>query len=171
VAGLVAVTPACAFIVPWAAVLLGLIVGVLCALAVGLKYRFGLDDSLDVVGVHLVGGLVGSLYLGFFATTRSGYSAVDGLFYGGGLELLGKQAIGSFSVMFYSLIVTLLIGFALKKTIGFRIDPEDEVAGIDLAEHAETGYEMGSSGGGGIFAGKGGPDYRSKDATKEEVTA
>jgi Amt family ammonium transporter len=171
VAGLVAVTPACAFIVPWAAVVLGLVVGVLCALAVGLKYRFGFDDSLDVVGVHLVGGLVGSLFLGFFATTRSGYSTVDGLFYGGGFGLLGKQAIGSFSVLFYSLIVTLLIGLLLKKTVGFRIDPEDEVAGIDLAEHAETGYEFGSSGGGGIFAGKLGADLRSKDATKEEVTA
>ena len=95
VAGLVAITPACAFIVPYAAIGLGLVAGALCALAVGLKFRFRIDDSLDVVGVHLVGGLVGSLALGFIATTKSGYSTVDGLFYGGGFDLLGKQAIGS----------------------------------------------------------------------------
>ena len=167
VAGLVAITPACAFIVPWAAVVLGLLVGVLCALAVGLKYRFGFDDSLDVVGVHLVGGLVGSLFIGFFATTKSGYSAVDGLFYGGGLDLLRTQAIGSFSVLAYSFLITLALGFALAKTIGFRIAGEDEVAGIDLAEHAETGYEFGSSGGGGIFTGLGHTPSRAK----EEVNA
>lgn len=167
VAGLVAVTPACAFIVPWAAVVLGLLVGILCALAVGLKYRFGFDDSLDVVGVHLVGGLVGSLFIGFFATARSGYGAVEGLFYGGGLGLLKTQAIGAFSVLGYSFLITLALGFALSKTIGFRISAEDEVAGIDLAEHAETGYEFGSSGGGGIFSGMGSTPSRSK----EEVNA
>ena len=108
VAGLVAITPACAFIVPYAAIGLGLVAGILCALAVGLKFRFRIDDSLDVVGVHLVGGLVGSLALGFIATTKSGYSTVDGLFYGGGFDLLGKQAIGSFSVLAYSFLVTLV---------------------------------------------------------------
>ncbi len=167
VAGLVAVTPACAFIVPYAAVGLGLVAGILCALAVGLKFRFRIDDSLDVVGVHLVGGLVGSLALGFIATTKSGYSAVDGLFYGGGLDLLGKQAIGSFSVLAYSFLVTLAIGFAINKTVGFRISSDEEVAGIDLAEHAETAYELGSSGGGGHFAGIGQSALRNK----EEVNA
>ena len=167
VAGLVAITPACAFIVPYAAIGLGLVAGILCALAVGLKFRFRIDDSLDVVGVHLVGGLVGSLALGFIATTKSGYSAVDGLFYGGGFDLLGKQAIGSFSVLAYSFLVTLVIGLALKKTIGFRISADEEIAGIDLAEHAETAYELGSSGGGGHFAGIGQSALR----TKEEVNA
>ena len=167
VAGLVAITPACAFIVPYAAIGLGLVAGILCALAVGLKFRFRIDDSLDVVGVHLVGGLVGSLALGFIATTKSGYSAVDGLFYGGGFDLLGKQAIGSFSVLAYSFLVTLVIGLVLKKTIGFRISADEEIAGIDLAEHAETAYELGSSGGGGHFAGIGQSALR----TKEEVNA
>ena len=167
VAGLVAITPACAFIVPYAAIGLGLVAGALCALAVGLKFRFRIDDSLDVVGVHLVGGLVGSLALGFIATTKSGYSTVDGLFYGGGFDLLGKQAIGSFSVLAYSFLITLALGFAIKKTIGFRVSSDEEVAGIDLAEHAETAYELGSSGGGGHFAGVGQSALRNK----EEVNA
>jgi Amt family ammonium transporter len=167
VAGLVAITPACAFIVPYAAIGLGLVAGALCALAVGLKFRFRIDDSLDVVGVHLVGGLVGSLALGFIATTKSGYSTVNGLFYGGGFELLGKQAIGSFSVLAYSFLITLALGFAIKKTIGFRVSSDEEVAGIDLAEHAETAYELGSSGGGGHFAGIGQSALRNK----EEVNA
>jgi Amt family ammonium transporter len=167
VAGLVAITPACAFIVPYAAIGLGLVAGILCALAVGLKFRFRIDDSLDVVGVHLVGGLVGSLALGFIATTKSGYSTVDGLFYGGGLDLLGKQAIGSFSVLAYSFLITLVVGFAIKKTVGFRVSADEEVAGVDLAEHAETAYELGSSGGGGHFAGIGQSALR----TKEEVNA
>ncbi len=166
VAGLVAVTPACAFIVPWAAVLLGVLVGMVCALAVGLKYRFGFDDSLDVVGVHLVGGLIGSLYLGFFATTKSGYATVDGLFYGGGLGALKTQAIGSFSVLAYSFIMTLIIGTVLNKTLGLRISPDDEVAGIDLAEHMETGYELGSAGAGGIFTGKLGHSIDLKEEVK-----
>jgi ammonium transporter, Amt family len=167
VAGLVAVTPACAFIVPYAAIGLGLVAGILCALAVGLKFRFRIDDSLDVVGVHLVGGLVGSLALGFIATTKSGYSTVDGLFYGGGFDLLGKQAIGSFSVLAYSFVITLVVAFAINKTIGFRLSADEEVAGIDLAEHAESAYELGSSGGGGHFAGIGQSSLR----TKEEVNA
>jgi Amt family ammonium transporter len=114
-----------------------------------------------------VGGLVGSLALGFIATTKSGYSTVDGLFYGGGFDLLGKQAIGSFSVLAYSFLITLVLGFAIKKTIGFRVSADEEVAGIDLAEHAETAYELGSSGGGGHFAGVGQSALRSK----EEVNA
>jgi ammonium transporter, Amt family len=155
VAGLVAITPACAFLVPWAAVLLGLVAGAICALAVGLKYRLGFDDSLDVVGIHLVGGLVGCLYLGFFSTTKvanaGGAAVFDGLFYGGGWGGLGKQATGAFSVMAYSFVIALILGFVIEKTIGFRIDAEDEESGIDLAEHAETGYELGTTGGGAGF--------------------
>ncbi len=156
VAGLVAVTPACSSIVPWAAVLLGLLAGALCALAVGLKFKFGFDDSLDVVGVHLVGGIVGSLFIGFFGTAKvegAGSASADGLFYGGGLELLGKQAIGVGSVAAFSFIATLIIGFAIDKTIGFRLDREAEETGIDLVEHAESGYELATVGGAGFRSG------------------
>jgi ammonium transporter, Amt family len=150
VAGLVAITPACAFLAPWAAVLLGLLAGAICSLAVGLKWRFGYDDSLDVVGVHLFGGLVGCLFLGFFATTTVNELGRDGLFYGGGLALLVDQATGAFSVMAYSFVVALIIGFAIHMTIGFRVTDEAEISGIDLAEHAETGYDLTTVGGGSV---------------------
>ncbi|MGZ4633126.1 MAG: ammonium transporter [Actinomycetes bacterium] len=153
VAGLVAITPACAFIAPWAAVVLGLLAGAVCSSAVGLKYRFGFDDSLDVVGVHMVGGLVGCLFIGFFGTSKVNPLGLDGLFYGGGATLLGKQALGAFSVLGYSFVVTLVLGFVLHKTLGFRVDRDAEVEGIDLVEHAETAYDWGSIG--GVLAGKG----------------
>ncbi|MFN8080469.1 MAG: ammonium transporter [Kineosporiaceae bacterium] len=156
VAGLVAVTPACAFIVPWSAVVLGLLSGGICAMAVGLKYRFGFDDSLDVVGVHLVGGIVGCLYLGFMSTAKvsnAGGAAADGLFYGGGWELLGKQATGAFSVLAYSFVIAFVLGFAIDKTIGFRLDADDQEAGADLVEHAETAYELGTTTAGGYRSG------------------
>jgi len=143
VAGLVAITPACAFVSPLGAAAIGLIAGVLCALAVGLKFRLGFDDSLDVVGVHLVGGLVGTLLIGFLGTTSVNSAGADGLFYGGGFTQLGKQAIGAFSVMGYSFVLTFIIGWVIKKTIGFRIEAEAEVTGIDESEHAETAYEFG----------------------------
>ena len=141
VAGLVAITPACAFVAPWAAVVIGLIAGALCSSAVGLKYKFNFDDSLDVVGVHLVGGIWGCLSIGLFATKSVNELGSDGLFYGGGTHLLGVQAFGAFIVMVYSFVVTLIIGFALEKTIGFRVNQESEVAGVDIAEHLETAYE------------------------------
>ena len=154
VAGLVAITPACSALSPIGSIILGALAGVVCALAVGLKYKLGYDDSLDVVGVHLVGGLVGTLAIGFLATDLAP-AGVNGLFYGGGLDQLGKQAIGAFAVLFYSLIVAGLLGLLLKYTIGIRITKDDEVAGIDLTEHAESAYELGESGGGGVFAGGG----------------
>jgi Amt family ammonium transporter len=147
VAGLVAVTPACAFIAPWAAIVLGLLAGGLCALAVGLKFRFGFDDSLDVVGVHLVGGLVGCLFLGFFATTQVNSIGRDGLFYGGGADLLVDQATGAFAVLAFSFVVTFLVGKLLDVTVGMRIDRDAEVEGIDLVEHAESAYEFTPVGG------------------------
>jgi Amt family ammonium transporter len=149
VAGLVAITPACAFVAPWAAVLIGIIAGALCALAVGLKYKFGFDDSLDVVGVHLVGGIWGSLAIGLFGTHVVNSIGLDGLFYGGGAALLGKQALGVALVAGYSFIATLIIGFAIEKTIGFRISKDAEIEGIDLKEHAESAYEYASSSRGG----------------------
>ena len=149
VAGLVAITPACAFVAPWAAVVIGLIAGILCSLAVGLKFKFGLDDSLDVVGVHLVGGIWGSLSVGFFGTSVVNSVGVDGIFYGGGTDLLAKQALGVGVVAAYSFIATLIIGFAIEKTIGFRVSREVEIEGIDLKEHAESAYELASSSRGG----------------------
>ena len=149
VAGLVAITPACAFVAPWAAVVIGFIAGILCSLATGLKYRFNVDDSLDVVGVHLVAGIWGSLAIGVFGTSAVNSLGLDGLFYGGGLSLLGKQAVGVALVAVYSFVTTLIIGFAIEKTIGFRVKEEVEVSGIDLNEHAETAYEMTSSSRGG----------------------
>lgn len=154
VAGLVAITPACSAVTPIGAIIIGVIAGVLCALAVGLKYRLGYDDSLDVVGVHLVGGLVGTLLIGFLAT-EAAPAGVNGLFYGGGAEQLGKQAVGAFAVLFYSLIVAAIIALIIKAARGFRVDPEVEISGIDLAIHAESAYELGDSGGGGVFAGVG----------------
>ena len=115
----------------------------LCALAVGLKYKLGYDDSLDVVGVHLVGGLWGTLAIGLFATADAP-AGVDGLLYGGGADQLGRQAIGAFAVLLYSGILTFIIGFALHKTIGFRVAEEDELEGVDSSEHAETGYDLGT---------------------------
>jgi Amt family ammonium transporter len=149
VAGLVAITPACAFVAPWAAVAIGLISGILCSLAVGVKFKFGFDDSLDVVGVHLVGGIWGSLSVGFFGTSVVNSVGVDGIFYGGGTELLVKQALGVGLVAAYSFVATLIIGVAIEKTIGFRVSGEVEIEGIDLEEHAESAYELASSSRGG----------------------
>jgi ammonium transporter, Amt family len=180
VAGLVAITPACAFIAPWAAVLLGVLAGIICSLAVGLKYRLNFDDSLDVVGVHMVGGIVGCLFIGFFGTsfrtTADGTGTLawgaKGLFYGGGWTLLGNQAVGAFSVLAYSLIVTLILGFLLEKTLGFRISRDAELEGIDLTEHAETAYEFDSLGGaiGGVGgAGSGGGGLGTALRTRPET--
>ena len=154
VAGLVAITPACSSVSPIGAMVIGLAAGVLCALAVGLKYKLKYDDSLDVVGVHLVGGLVGTLLIGFLAT-EAAPAGVNGLFYGGGADQLGKQAIGAFAVLGYSLVLTFIIGALIKYTIGFRVSEDVEVSGVDLEEHAESAYELGDSGGGGVFAGIG----------------
>ncbi|MEV6154003.1 ammonium transporter [Nonomuraea sp. NPDC052129] len=144
VAGLVAITPACGFIDPWAAMLLGLIAGAVCAYAVGLKYRFNFDDSLDVVGVHLVGGVIGAVSLGFLAVYPFLDQQNKGLFYGGGFTQLGLQVLGPIAIGGYSFIVTWVIGKIIDKTMGFRIPVEDEVTGIDVTTHAETGYDLGT---------------------------
>ncbi len=149
VAGLVAITPACAFVAPWAAVVIGLIAGAICALSVGIKYRLGFDDSLDVVAVHLIGGIWGSLSIGLFGASAVNSLGLDGIFYGGGTDLLVKQALGVGVVFAYSFIATLIIGYAIEKSIGFRVSKDSEVEGIDLNEHAETAYEMTSSSRGG----------------------
>ena len=135
VAGLVAITPACAVLTPGWALLLGAIAGVVCALAIDLKFKLGFDDSLDVVGIHLVGGLVGTLYIGLFATDL-------GLFTGGDASQLGKQALAAFAVLIYSFVLSFAIGWVINKTMGFRVRNEDEVAGIDTVVHGETGYVL-----------------------------
>jgi Amt family ammonium transporter len=142
VAGLVAITPACAFVDTWGALLIGVLAGVFCALAVSLKYKLGYDDSLDVVGVHLIGGLWGTLAIGLFQTTYVNDTGVNGLFYGGGVEQLGKQAVGAGAVLAYSFVATLIIGYAIKVTMGWRVDDEAEATGIDESEHAETAYDF-----------------------------
>lgn len=149
VTGLVAITPACAFVAPWAAVVIGVLAGAICALAVSIKYALNFDDSLDVVAVHLVGGIVGSLAIGLFGSSAVNSVGLDGLFYGGGTALLGKQALGVGLVLAYSFIATLIIGFAIEKTIGFRVSKDAEVEGVDYTEHAESAYEMNSSSRGG----------------------
>ncbi|VTR77087.1 ammonium transporter [Cellulomonas hominis] len=145
VAGLVAITPAAAAVDTYGAIAIGLVAGVLCALAVGLKYRFGYDDSLDVVGVHLVGGLVGTVLIGLFATDENSTwypdGALNGLFYGGGLTQLGTQIIVALAAVVFSGLATLVIALILKATLGWRVSDEAEVGGIDLAVHGETAYE------------------------------
>jgi Amt family ammonium transporter len=143
IAGLVAITPACAFVSPLGAIVIGVVAGALCALAVGLKYRFGYDDSLDVVAVHLVGGVIGTLMIGLLATeTFTGDAALEGLLYGGGIDLLWKQAVAAGAVIGYSFVVALILGLAIHKIIGFRVSEDDEIGGIDLAIHVETGYDI-----------------------------
>jgi Amt family ammonium transporter len=156
VAGLVAITPAAGSVNPAGALAIGIVAGALCALAVGLKYKLGFDDSLDVVGVHLVGGIVGSLLIGLLAkpsvtgilTPEPGDGAA-GLFFGGGFELLGKQAIAVVAVAAYSFVLSWILAQVVDKTIGFRITADDEVSGVDTTTHAESGYDYSGVGGGG----------------------
>ena len=135
VAGLVAITPACAAVTASGALLIGVVAGALCAMSVGLKFRFGFDDSLDVVAVHLVGGIVGTIMIGFVGVEV-------GLFNGGGTEQLIKQATGVVAVLAYSFIMTLIIAKVIDLVMGFRISKDDEISGIDLVVHAERGYEL-----------------------------
>jgi Amt family ammonium transporter len=137
VAGLVAITPACASLTPLWSIVLGLVAGVLCALAIDLKFSLGFDDSLDVVGIHLVGGIVGTLFVGIFGT---GVGAA----FGHGWHQFAMQALGAGSVLVYSFVLSLIIGFAIEKTIGFRVRAEDEIAGIDTVVHGEEAYTFGA---------------------------
>lgn len=151
VAGLVAITPAAGSVTPLGALAVGFIAGAICALAVGLKYPLGYDDSLDVVAIHLVGGLVGTLLIGFLASAAAP-AEVNGLFYGGGFDQLWRQAVAAGAVLGYSFILSIIIGLLVKLTVGFRADPEDEIGGIDEAEHAEGAYEFSTLRGAGAFS-------------------
>ncbi|NBE54999.1 ammonium transporter [Streptomyces boluensis] len=167
VAGLVAITPAGGAVSPLGAIAVGAIAGVLCAMAVGLKFKFGYDDSLDVVGVHLVGGIAGSLLVGFFATGGV-QSDAKGLLYGGDASQLGKQALGVFVTLAYSLIVSAILALVIDKTIGMRVSEDDEVSGIDQVEHAETAYDFSGAGGGSLpRTASAAPPARSAEATAE----
>ncbi|WP_228387813.1 MULTISPECIES: ammonium transporter [unclassified Nocardioides] len=139
VAGLVAITPACGAVSPIGAIILGLVAGALCALAVGLKYKLGYDDSLDVVGVHLVGGIVGTVGVGFVATA-------GGLFYGDGLKLLVVQFVVALFAILWSAVATVIVALIVKAVIGLRLPEEDEVTGIDFADHGEAAYDFTGSG-------------------------
>ena len=134
VAGLVAITPAAGSLTPVGSMILGVIAGVLSALAVGLKFKFGYDDSLDVVGVHLVAGLWGTIAIGFLGSET-------GLFYGGDYKQLVVQIVIALFALIFTAIVTVVIALALKP-LGWRVSDEEEANGIDEAEHAETAYDF-----------------------------
>ena len=154
IAGLVAATPSCGTVSPLGSLLVGIVAGAVCAWAVGVKYRLGYDDSLDVVGVHFVGGVVGMVMIGLLATQANvdnlGFGSA-GLFYGGGLEQMGKQIVAVVAVMVFAFVVTWVIAKLIDMTIGFRVDEETEVSGIDQAEHLETAYD--NIGGGSLQTG------------------
>src|SRR6059058_1570362 len=150
VAGLVAITPAAGFVSPVGAIILGLIAGAVCSLAVALKYRLGYDDALDVVGVHLVGGVVGALLIGFLGSTRATGIGIDGLFYGGGWHLLKLQAIAVGAAVGYSFVATLVIAKAIDLVMGLRITRDEELEGMDTVLHAETAYDFGGVAAGGF---------------------
>jgi Amt family ammonium transporter len=143
VAGLVAITPAAGFVGATAAMIMGAVAGAVCLLAIGLKFRFGYDDALDVVGVHLVGGLIGSLLLGVFADASVTGLGVDGLVAGGGADLLVEQLIASAVAFGYSFVLSFGIAKAIDATIGLRVTEDQEITGLDLSQHAETGYATG----------------------------
>jgi Amt family ammonium transporter len=167
VAGLVAITPACAFVEPLGAIAVGAVAGSLCSLAVSLKYRLGLDDSLDVVGVHLVGGVVGSLLIGVLAVEV--LAGERGLLYGGGVGLLGVQAAGVAAVAAYSFAVAWVIAMVIERTMGFRVRPEVEAEGVDVHEHAEAGYDFSSTGPAMVGAAAPAPAEVSPVAASEKV--
>jgi Amt family ammonium transporter len=139
IAGLVAITPSCAFLMPIWALVLGLVVGLVCGLAVNWKFFLGYDDSLDVVGIHLVGGIIGTLYIGLLG--QVGTTPV-GLLFTGDVTQLGKQAIGVLVVGLYAFIVSYCLGWLIQKTIGFRVKSVDEIAGLDVVIHGESAYSQ-----------------------------
>jgi Amt family ammonium transporter len=146
VAGLVAITPAAGFVAGTSSMIIGAAAGLICAFAVSLKFKAGYDDSLDVVGVHLVGGLIGSLMIGFFAEPGAlGQENEAGLFHGGGAGLLGEQALANGVTIVFSFAVTFIILKVLDAIIGVRVSDEEENTGLDITQHAETAYNQGET--------------------------
>ena len=146
VAGLVAITPCAGYVGGLSPIVIGFVAGAVCVVAVRLKFRFGFDDALDVVGVHLVGGILGSLMVGLFADIGVNKAGADGLFNGGGLHLLGEQAVAVGATLAYSFVVSIVLAVAIDRTIGLRVSPEVEAEGLDTALHAESAYAFGSAG-------------------------
>ena len=142
IAGAVAITPACGFVNPLGALILGLIAGVVSAWAVTRKYKFGYDDSLDVVGVHGVGGILGMLAIGLIATVTANEAGANGLFFHGGTTQLNRQLIAIVAVALFSFAATWLIATLIQKTIGFRVYRDDELNGLDTTFHAESAYDI-----------------------------
>ncbi|MFM2215338.1 MAG: hypothetical protein RJA88_707 [Actinomycetota bacterium] len=142
VAGAVAITPACGYLNPMGALALGLIAGVVSAWAVTRKYKFGYDDSLDVVGVHGVGGILGMIAIGLLATVTANEAGADGLFFSGGTTQLNRQLIAIVAVAAFSFIATWIIATVIQKTIGFRVYRDDELTGLDTTFHAESAYDI-----------------------------
>ncbi len=147
VAGLVAITPCAGFVGGMAPIIIGFLAGVICVFAIQLKFKIGYDDSLDVVGVHLVGGLIGALLLGFFADASiNPLVEHEGVFLGGGFKLLWFQFVASAVTLVFSFVVSFLLAKVIDKVIGLRVSEEDEYEGLDLTQHAETAYSFGSTG-------------------------
>jgi ammonium transporter, Amt family len=142
VAGLVAITPSCGTVNTVGAAVVGLVAGIVCSFAIGLKFKLNYDDSLDVVGVHFVGGVVGVLLIGLLATAVMTHGP-KGLFFGGGLGQLGKQALAMVVVGLYAFAVSYVLAMLIERLMGFRVSREDEVSGVDLTQHAETAYPEG----------------------------
>jgi len=142
IAGAVAITPACGFLNPLGALILGLLAGIASAWAVTRKYKFGYDDSLDVVGVHGVGGILGMIAIGLLATITANEAGANGLFFHGGTTQLNRQVIALVVVALFSFAATWLIATAIQKTIGFRVYRDDELTGLDTTFHAESAYDI-----------------------------
>jgi Amt family ammonium transporter len=155
VAGLVAITPAAGFVSPVGSIAIGAVAGAACCLATTLKYKLGFDDSLDVVAVHLLGGVIGALAIGFLASSTINSVAPDGIFYGGNAHLLKEQAIAVGAVVGYSFVATLIIGKAIDLVMGLRLEPDEEREGMDGVLHAESGYDLGAGFGGRTLVGAG----------------
>ena len=172
IAGLVGITPACGYVDTWGALVIGVLAGVICQLAIRLKYRLGYDDSLDVVAIHGVGGLVGMLMLGFLATDAVNDAGADGLFYGGGFGQLGKQALAVVVALAWAFVLSALLAWIIKRTIGFRASAEVESDGIDEAEHSESAYEFSTvraagRAGSGLLGTRPPPSFHADRSTEE----
>ena len=141
VAGLVAITPCAGFVSGMSPIYIGLIAGAVCYLALSLKTKFGFDDSLDVIAVHLVGGILGAVLLGFFADVKINPLGANGLFYGGGTELLQDQLVALGATIVFSFTITWILAKVVDSTIGLRVSTEDELVGLDQSQHAESAYQ------------------------------
>jgi Amt family ammonium transporter len=171
VAGLVAITPACGYVQPMGSIAIGLIAGGACALATSIKGKVRIDDSLDVGAVHLVGGVLGALLIGWFGSKGAGGTSVDGVFYGGGFHLLKEQALAVVVVVAYSFVVSLILAFIIDKVMGMRLTEDEEAEGMDTVLHGESAYEFGTGLGSLTGAGQRPLVTETSAAQRQEVKA